>query len=225
MSSSAATTSEAGVLHMQTLGHDKTPISAYLAGLAERTAVPAGGATAALNAAQAAALLAMTARYCDGPKHAGHAGTIGSVIAEADRLRQDCVSLMAADGESYGAVMAAYALPRDTEERRAAGSEAITAAMVTAAGPPAEVIAAALSLLELAQVLQPMVNSTIAPDVAAAVEALRAAAGTSRTNVEANLSGIADPDARSRLAGAVADVELLEARAGQVIAAVRARYA
>jgi formiminotetrahydrofolate cyclodeaminase len=46
-------------------------ITDYLGKLAERTAAPAGGATAAMNAAQAAALLAMTARYCDGPAHAG----------------------------------------------------------------------------------------------------------------------------------------------------------
>jgi formiminotetrahydrofolate cyclodeaminase len=162
---------------MQILSYDKSSINVYLGSLAERTAVPAGGATAALNAAQAAALLAMTARYCDGPKHAGHAETISKVIAKADLLRRDCVALMAADGESYGAVTAAHALPKDTEERRAVRSEAMTAALVAAAGPPTEVIAAAASLLELAQVLHPIVSSTIAPDVAAAVEAIRARGG------------------------------------------------
>jgi len=210
---------------MRTVDYGKVPVGVYLGSLAERTAAPAGGATAALNAAQAAALLAMSACYCDGPKHAGHAETMSEIIAEADRLRHACVDLMAADGESYGAVMAAYALPKDTEERRALRSAAIAAALVTAAGPPAEVIAAAVSLLDLAQVLQPLVSLTIAPDVAAAVEAIRAAAATSRTNVEANLSGITDPAVRGRLAGAVADVDLLEARATEIIAAVRGRYA
>jgi Uncharacterized conserved protein (DUF2249)/Formiminotransferase-cyclodeaminase len=40
-------------------------ITAYLRKLAERTAAPGGGATAALNLAQAAALVAMSARFCD----------------------------------------------------------------------------------------------------------------------------------------------------------------
>jgi hypothetical protein len=62
------------------------------------------------------------------------------------------------------------------------------------------------------------VNSTIAPDVAAAVEAIRAAAATSRTNVEADLSGIADPVVRGWLAGVVEDVDMLEARAVRIIA-------
>jgi formiminotetrahydrofolate cyclodeaminase len=52
-----------------------------------KPAVPAGGATAALNAAQAAALLAMAARYCDGPKHAGHAEAVDKTITEAHQLR------------------------------------------------------------------------------------------------------------------------------------------
>jgi formiminotetrahydrofolate cyclodeaminase len=200
-------------------------ITDYLGKLAERTATPAGGATAAMNAAQAAALLAMTACYCDGPAQAGHAEAVGKVIAEADQLRHKCVALMAADGVAYGSVMAAYRLPKDTEERRAARSAAIADALVTAAGPPAEVIAAAARLLELAQTLQPIVSRSIAPDVAAAAEAIRAAVATSRTNVEANLSGVTDPAARERLTSVITGVTVLEAKAGQVIAAVRARYA
>ena len=208
---------------MATLRDDT--INDYLSRLAERTAAPAGGATAAMNAAQAAALLAMTARYCDGPTHAGHAEAVGDVLAEADRLRDKCVALMAADGEAYGSVMAAYRLPKDTEELRAARSTAIAGALVTAAGPPAEVIAAGARLLELAQVLEPIVSRSIAPDVAAAAEAIRAAVATSRTNVEANLSGVTDPAARDRLTRVITGVAALEAQAGQVIAAVRARYA
>lgn len=200
-------------------------ITAYLGRLAERTAAPAGGATAAMNAAQAAALLAMAARYCDGPRHAGHAGAMRAIATEADELRHRCVALLAADGESYRGVTAAYALPKDTAEQRAARSAAIAAALVTAAAPPAEVIAAAARLLDLAGQLEPVVNRSIAPDVAAAVEAVRAAAATSRTNVEANLSGITDAAARARLTAVIAGVAPLEARAGQVIAAVRARYA
>ena len=199
-------------------------IAAFLGRLAERTAAPAGGATAALNAAQAAALLAMTARFCDGPKHAAHAGTVARIVAEADRLRDVCLALIAADGKSYGGVMAAYKLPKDTEEQRSARSAAISAALITAAVPPAEVIAAAARLLELAETLEPMMNNSIAPDVAAAVESLKAAIATSRTNVEANLSGIADQRARDRLTGIIATVPALESQAAQLIATVRARY-
>jgi methenyltetrahydrofolate cyclohydrolase len=69
------------------------------------------------------------------------------------------------------------------------------------------------------------VSRSIAPDLAAAVEAIRAAIGTSATNVAANLSGITDPAARDRLTRAITEADALEERAVQVIAAVRARYA
>ena len=153
-------------------------IAGIVAKLAERTAAPAGGATAALNAALAAALLAMSARFCDGRESAGQAVPPGEsavqavppgqsagqavppgdIVAEADRLREACAALIAADGESYAPVMAAFKLRKDTDEQRAARSAAIAAALVTAAGPPAEVIAAAARLLELARALEPMVN-------------------------------------------------------------------
>lgn len=200
-------------------------VTAFLGRLSERTAAPAGGAAAALTAAQAAALIAMTARYCDRPEHAGRAAAIAGIVAEADRLRDECTALIGADGESYSAVMAAYKLPKDTEDQRAARSAAISSALITAAGPPAEVIAAAGRLLEFARTLEPIVNRSIAPDVAAAVEAIRAAIATSRTNLEANLSGIADPPGRARLTAIIAGVPGLEAQAAQLTAVIRARYA
>ena len=200
-------------------------IGAFLGKLAERTAAPAGGAAAALNAAQAAALLAMCARYCDGPEHAGDAAAIDAIIAEADQLSYTCTGLIAADGESYSGVMAAYKLPKDSAEQRTARAAAIAEALITAAVPPAEVIAASARLLEFAQMLQPMVSRSIAPDVAAAAEAIRAAVGTSRTNIEANLSGITDTAARDHLTSVVAGTAALEDRAAQLITAVRARIA
>lgn len=200
-------------------------IASYLRKLSERTAAPGGGASAALNVAQAAALLAMSARYCDGPKHAAHAGLIETTVAEADRLLRTSAALMDTDGESYGAVTAAYQLPKDTGAQRAARSEAVAAALITASGPAAEVIATAARLLELAEAIQPIVNRSIAPDLAAAAEAIRAAVGTSATNVAANLSGITDVAARDRLTAALTAVEPLQARANRVIAAVRTRYA
>ena len=57
-------------------------IAAFLDQLAARVPAPGGGATAALHAAQAAALLAMVARYSDGPKY--DAGLMNRIVSEAD---------------------------------------------------------------------------------------------------------------------------------------------
>ncbi|WP_411142455.1 cyclodeaminase/cyclohydrolase family protein [Streptomyces sp. x-80] len=49
-------------------------ISDFLARLADRLPAPGGGASAALHAAQAAALLGMVARYSTGEKYAAQPG-------------------------------------------------------------------------------------------------------------------------------------------------------
>jgi formiminotetrahydrofolate cyclodeaminase len=200
-------------------------IDGFLAKLAARAPVPGGGATAALHAAQAAALLGMTARYSDGPRYAEHAPTISAIIGEADRLRETCADLIAVDGEAFGAVAAAYRLPKDTEAQQSDRSAAIAAAMVTASSPPAELIGIGGRLLELAETLRPIVNPTVAGDIAAAVEAIRAAVATSRVNVAANLTGVTDPEARTRLIAVAGAVDELEERVARVTAAVRAGLA
>ena len=58
---------------------------------------PGGGATAALHAAQAAALVAMVARYSDSAKYAEHADEITTITATADRLRQNALGLAEED--------------------------------------------------------------------------------------------------------------------------------
>jgi formiminotetrahydrofolate cyclodeaminase len=202
-------------------GRDET-IGSFLEKLAARTAAPAGGAAAALNAAQAAGLLAMVARYTTGPKYEAVAQTAERVIREADQLRAECTDLIAADAAAFGSVAAAYGLPKDTADQQAARSAAIAAALVTATVPPAAVIAAAARLLDLAEALAPAGNRTVLGDLAAAADAIRAATATSRINVEANLAGITDIAARERYVDVVARVDLLLARADAVTAAVRA---
>jgi methenyltetrahydrofolate cyclohydrolase len=197
-------------------------IGSFLGKLAARTSVPGGGATAALHAAQAAALLGMTARYSDNPANAEHSSTIAMIIDEADRLRETSVSLIAIDGEAFGAVAEAYRLPKDTTEQRATRASAIAAAMVTASSPPAALIGIGTRLVELAELLAPVVNRTVAGDVAAAVQAVRAAVVTSQVNIEANLTGVTDPRARERLTDVLAGVRDLEQRTERLTAIIRA---
>jgi methenyltetrahydrofolate cyclohydrolase len=197
-------------------------IEEFLTDLAARTPAPGGGASAALQAAQAAALLAMVARYSDGKKYAADGDAIESVLAEADRLRAACTELIAADAEAFGAAAGAYKLPRDTMELAGVRSAAIAAALIGAAEPPAAVIAAGARLVELAAILRPIGNRSVLTDVAAAAEAIRAAAGTARINVAVNVAGITDAAARERFSQVIAAADEIEARAAEVSGAVRA---
>jgi methenyltetrahydrofolate cyclohydrolase len=194
-------------------------IATFLDQLAARVPAPGGGATAALHAAQAAALLAMVARYSDGARY--DAALMGRVVAEADALRATALGLAEADAAAFGAVAEAYQMPRSASDRPAA----IALALAGAARPPADVVRLALLLVALAEELLPAGNRNVITDVGAAAEAARAAAVTARLNIEVNLRGITDPALRDSLAETAGVGDAVVARADEVVAAVRAEIA
>ena len=198
-------------------------IAAFLEQLAARVPAPGGGATAALHAAQAAALLAMVARYSNGPKY--DAGLMNRVVTEADELREDALALAEADAKAFGAVAGAYRLPRATEQEASARSAAISSALAGAARPPADVVRTALLLVSLAEDLLPAGNRNVITDVAAAAEAARAAAVTARLNIEVNLKGITDLVLAEEFGTAAAVAGAVAERADAIVAAVRAEIA
>ena len=198
-------------------------IAAFLDQLAARVPAPGGGATAALHAAQAAALLAMVARYSDGPKY--DAKLMHRIVTEADMLREDALALAEADADAFSAVAEAYRLPRTTEREQADRSAAISSALAGAARPPADVVRTALLLVSLAEDLLPAGNRNVITDVAAAAEAARAAAVTARLVIEVNLKGITDPALAEEFGTAAAVAGTVAERADAIVAAVRTEIA
>ncbi len=195
-------------------------IAGFLDQLAARVPAPGGGATAALHAAQAAALLAMVARYSDGPRY--DTELINRIVTEADGLREDALALAEADAEAFGAVAQAYGLPRETEAERQDRSASISSALAGATRPPADVVRTALLLIRLAEELQPAGNRNMITDLAAAAEAARAAAATARLFIEINLKGITDQVLLDEFVATAAVADTVVARADQIVAAVRA---
>jgi len=194
-------------------------IGSFLTRLAARSAVPGGGATGALHAAQAAALLAMVARFSDSPRY--DAETVGRVRAAADGLADEGVDLAVADSAAFEEVIAAYGLPRDTPRATEARSAAIADAMAGAARPPADLMAASVRLVGLAEELLPVANKNVISDIAAAAAAISAAAVTAAMNIEANLPGIKDPALAEELSATAALADGVTDRADRVIAAIR----
>jgi formiminotetrahydrofolate cyclodeaminase len=203
---------------------DRT-IKDFLEELAARVPAPGGGAAAALHAAQGAALVGMVARYSTGEKYAEHGETVERIIAESDELRAAALRLAEDDAAAFTAVADAYKLPRATDEEKAARTAAIAVSLIGAGRPPAAVIALAERVVVLAAELLPVGNPNVISDVAAASEAARAAATTARVNVEINLSGIRDEQARAELGAAAGAVDDIAALAGHVTEAVRKEIA
>ena len=196
-------------------------IADFLDQLAERVPAPGGGAAAALQAAQGAALLGMVARYTTGEKYAEHQLTIGRIITEVDELRAIALRLADADADAFRAVTDAYRLPRSTEEEQTARQAAIGQALANAAWPPAQVISVAGMVVDLAEALVVIGNRNVLSDVAAAAESARAAAATARVNVEINLAGVSDEQTSLEMIAEAGKADDIITRAGQITAAVR----
>ncbi|MCX0272385.1 cyclodeaminase/cyclohydrolase family protein [Nocardia zapadnayensis] len=159
----------------------------YLGELAAKVPAPGGGAVAALHAAQAAALVAMVARYTTRAKDADHRPVIDRIIAAADIARAGALALAGADAEAFTAVGAAYKLPKGTDSEATARTAAIHEALLEAARVPAAVIDAADEILVLATELLPIGNPNVVTDIGAAAAAARAAVVTSQLNIEINI--------------------------------------
>jgi methenyltetrahydrofolate cyclohydrolase len=194
-------------------------INGFLGQLAARTPAPGGGATAALHAAQAAALIAMVARFSDGPRY--DAQVVGPVLTAADDLIAAALELAAADAQAFEAVAEAYQLPREPEAEREARARAIAKALAGAARPPADLLVLSSQLTTLAEDLLPSANRNLVTDLLAAAASVRAAVEISRVNIEANMSGLTDEAVRDDLTAAVGNAAAIIVRTDHLSAQVR----
>ena len=98
---------------------------------------------------------------------------------------------------SFNAVMAAYRLPKATDEEKAARSRAIQDALRGATIVPLDTLRACADALAQAQAVAQHGNRAAASDAGVAVALLRAAAAGAYANVRANLESIKDEGFKS----------------------------
>lgn len=199
---------------------DHQSIGDFLGQLSARMAAPGAGATAAVEAALSASLVAMVGRFITDEEHAD---LVDVVVAAADRQRDRCLTAAADDEVAFSAVAEAMKLPHDTSAEQDTRRRRLSQAQLEATAPPLNVLEAAAELITLSARVLPVANSNLISDVAAATAAARAAATTARLAVEANLAGIDDEEARAHLRSAVAGIEDLTRRADEIEAEVRQR--
>jgi methenyltetrahydrofolate cyclohydrolase len=197
---------------------DRQSLRDFLDQLAARMPAPGAGATAAVEAALSASLVAMVGRFTTDDEHAA---VVRRIVAEADEQRDVCLQAATDDEVAFSAVAEALAMPHDTDDERADRRRHLARAQLGATRPPLAVLGTAEVLVALAERVLPIANRNLVSDVAAATAAARAAATTARLAVEANLAGIDDEAARAELAAALAGVGDLLRRADEVEVEVR----
>jgi len=165
------------------------PVHDYLEKLAGKLPAPGGGSAAALAGALGAAAGAMVANFTVGnEKYAAVEAEIRAHLEAIEEARAEMERLVDEDVKAYGAVSAAYAMPRGTEEEKTARTAAIQEALQTAAAVPR---ALADQCAALAQHLPPLLekgNSNLVSDVGVAARLSEAACECAWLNVEVNLA-------------------------------------
>ncbi len=199
-------------------------MAGFLAELASPAPAPGGGAAAALQAALGAALVSMVCNLTIGkPRYAEHEATMLSARLDADKARAEALALAGADARAFAAVSDAYKLPKGTGEERAARSQAIQAALVTAAEVPLHTAAVAAAVVGLCTSIIDGANVNVLSDVGVAAASARAALDSAAINVRVNTAAMTDTAARERATAALAGHLTSVATADGIVRAVGER--
>ena len=195
------------------------PVSALLAAIRDPRPTPGGGSAAALAAAVGTSLLTMVAAM---PKHrAASEEDVERLLAAGRRCRdlsQRLESLVDEDSAAYDAVIAAYRLPRTSEEERAERHRQIQAALRAAAEAPLDVMRRCGEAIEAAATVARFGNPNASSDIGVALELLLAAGRGARLNVEINLASLDDGDYVERVGEAI---DVMETEGAMGAAAAR----
>ncbi len=188
-------------------------LDGFLGDVAGASPSPGGGTVAAVAGAMAAALAAMVARLTVGrKKYAEVDAEFRALLEDAERLRMELRRLGEADAAAYGAVSAAYGVPKEEADRRHA---AIQAALMGAIAVPLDTLRAARAVAALAARAAVAGNRNAVSDAGVAALLAGAAARGAAYNVRINIVSLperaagapAAAEADTLLAAALADVE------------------
>lgn len=162
-------------------------LSDYLTQLASEWPTPGGGSAATMVAAAGAALVAMVGRICSAnKKYAGHADLTRDLVERADRLREEFMRARERDEAAFDRVVAATAMPKDTEEAKRVRRDALEIALAHAAAEPLSAAQNALEVLRLAGRALTLQNRNLVSDIGCAAEFGYAALAACAYNVRIN---------------------------------------
>ena len=162
--------------------------------LASEAPAPGGGSAAALCGALGAALTAMVGCLTRSKKkYAQFADFAAEVEAKEQSIRARLLDVMDRDTEAFLRVSAAFALPKETPEEKAARSAAIQAALKGCTETPMEMMRLSAEALDLTEaLLSNGFNDSASSDLGAAALSLKAGVQGAWLNVLINVGSIRD---------------------------------
>ncbi len=177
-------------------------IQVFLDELASKASTPGGGSAAGVMGAMGAALVSMVCNLTVGKKnYEAVEEELKDVLDQAESLRERLTDMIHADVEVFDRVMAAYGMAKETDEEKAARSDAIQEALKAATNVPLECARACVEAINLSKIVAEKGNLNVISDAGVAVVAANAALQSAALNVYINVGGIKDKEfADQRLA-------------------------
>jgi formiminotetrahydrofolate cyclodeaminase len=185
-------------------------ITDFLQKTASGTPVPGGGSISALSAALGASLTEMVANLTIAKK--GYEAVENQMIEVAQKvqnLRKKLVTEVDKDSNAYQDVLAAFKLPKTTEDEKEQRTRAIQNAMKNAARVPLGVAYDALQVMDLAEKVIRNGNRNAVSDGAVGTMMARTAVLGALFNVKINLASVKD---RAFVEEMMGEVNKLESR-------------
>ena len=163
----------------------------FQAALASSSPTPGGGTAAAIALAQAASLSVMVSDLTVGNEKWNDGWAVANrVLALSIPLMNRANELATDDSDAFEDVMDGFAMPKGTDDEKAARRTAIRSAPLVAAEVPYETARLALNLLDLLPDLARKGNANAVTDVGVAGLLASAAAKGAVFNVEINLDSL-----------------------------------
>ena len=173
-------------------------VAELLAALASPDPTPGGGTAAAIAGAMGTSLLVMVTGLAKSKNNTDdEKAALAGARAALEPIARQLTMLADADTEAFNAVMAAYRLPKATDDDKAARSRAIQDALRGATVVPLDTLRACAAAIDHARVVATHGNPTAASDAGVAIGLLRAAADGAAANVRINLVSLKDEGFRT----------------------------
>lgn len=200
-------------------------LQVFIDELASKAPTPGGGSAAAVIGAQAAALVSMVCNLTIGkPKYAEVEAEMKALLEKSEALRETLTGMIKADVDVFDRLMATYGLPKDSDEEKAARSEAIQAALKEATIVPLQCASACAKAIALSRIAAEKGNQGVISDAGVAVMAAYGALKSAALNVYINAGGLKDREfADSKLAELEAILNGADVAAEEVYQIVKAK--
>ncbi len=170
-------------------------VQTFLDQLASKASTPGGGSAAAIMGAMAAALASMVANLTVGKKNYENVqGDMEKMLRQTEDLRGKLTDMINADVEVFDKVMAAYGMPKESDEEKNQRSNAIQTALKEATDVPLECAKLCAEVIRLCEPMAEKGNTNVISDAGVAVVAGYAALRSAALNVYINVGNIKDKE-------------------------------